>query len=229
MIWGSNRLLSSLPGLPCGGVPAKRNHRAFGIFACPKAGAGWAAPPVLRGFAGTPGAFQPPCPVPFPCRGPSSPPRSILDPCSFVLPISGVSGIRLGRMFFCFLLPAAYCLMCQRMFRAALARRLPLPHAALFTPPAFPYRSVPSGQAMELVHPTFRRRVSHAGCERRHQMNVVKNWILLSDAMIVSLQNHQNLSVIHWRPCLLSERFGPLGETSASQPGGGLFFSLAPM
>ena len=58
MIWGYNRLLSSLPGVPCGGVPAKRNHRAFGIFAFPKAGAERAAPPVLRGFAGRRGHFS---------------------------------------------------------------------------------------------------------------------------------------------------------------------------
>ena len=53
------------------------------------------------------------------------------------------------------------------MFRAALVLWLPSPHAAFFTPPALCSRSVPSGQAMELVLPSFRRRVSHAGRDGR--------------------------------------------------------------
>jgi hypothetical protein len=58
------------------------------------------------------------------------------------------------------------------MFRAALVRWLPLRHAAFFTPPAFRSRSVPSGQAMELVRPPHRRRAFHAGREGRLMMNI---------------------------------------------------------
>ena len=53
------------------------------------------------------------------------------------------------------------------MFRAALVLWLPARHAALFTPPAFRSRSVPSGQAMVFVQPPIRRRLSHAGRDGR--------------------------------------------------------------
>ena len=58
------------------------------------------------------------------------------------------------------------------MFRAALVLWRPSSHAAFFTLPAFCSRSVPSGQAMELVLPLFRRRAFHAGRDGRLLMNI---------------------------------------------------------
>ena len=81
-------------------------------------------------------------------------------------------------------MPIAYYLIYQRMFRAALDLWCPAPHAAFFTPPALCSRSVPSGLAMEVVLPLFRRRVSHAGRDGRLMMNAgQKTWVLLTDAI----------------------------------------------
>ena len=93
------------------------------------------------------------------------------------------------------------------MFRAALVRWLPARHAAFFTPPAFRSRSVPSGQAMELVLPPFRRRAFHAGRDGRQMNAGQKIWALLTDAIVlIDRKMKLTCQLTHGRPRLLSER-----------------------
>ena len=114
MIGGYNRFLSSLPGVPCGGVPAVSEPPCFRRFRRTESRGreGRAACATRR--AGSRGHFSRPYRGPFLCGEPSSLPRSILDQSSCVLPVSGR-------------VPAREC------SGVALSRWLPLHHAAFPT------------------------------------------------------------------------------------------------
>ncbi len=109
---------------------------------------------------------------------------------------------------------------CQRMFRAASVLWFPLRHAAFFTPPALCSRSVPSGQAMPLVLPLFRRRVSHAGRDGRLDERRAKNLgTAYRRCCFCFVEKSSDLSA---NPRATAPPFGTVGGrwgTSASRPG----------
>ena len=159
-----SNLSPASPDWPAGAFPRAGTTVLSAFSPFPKAGAERAA--LLRCNSGrTVRAFQRRKPFVVFCRGPSSPQCSILDRRSCVLPVSGR-------------------VSCQRMFRAASVLWFPLRHAAFFSPPALCSRSVPSGQAMPLVLPLFRRRVSHAGRDGRLDERRAKTGYF-ADAMII--------------------------------------------
>ena len=146
-----SNLSPASPECLAGAFPQRRNHRAFGVIAASESRGREGRAACAKRRAGRRGHFSRPYRGPFLCGEPSSLPRSILDQSSCVLPVSGrVLPENVPRRF--------GSLASQSLCRVV--------HAARLCP-----RSVSAGQAIEIVLPPFRRRVSHAGRDGRHMMN----------------------------------------------------------
>ena len=182
-----------------GAFPRRRTLPSPFLFRLMKGSGDGPDRPPLPGGAGRRGHCSAACRWSSVRREPSS------FPCSVLIPVPLSSPFREK--------------ICRRMSRAALVLWRPARHAAVFPPPALCSRSVPSGRAMPFGVPPFRRRVSHAGRERRLIMNAGLKNGFESDAMkIISICSYC-LSVLHLRPRLLSERLGVVRGSGASRPG----------
>ena len=98
--------------------------------------------------------------------------RRHFSPCAVYLLSAGNRSRSRVPSWFLFLCPPRFGrVSCQRMIRAALVLWNPARCAAFFTPLSFVPVPFPWDQNAALVPPPFRRRVSHAGRERRLIMN----------------------------------------------------------